>query len=214
MSDGDERPAKDRRTKIIEIIEVAVLSTVAILTAWSGYQGTKWGGRQSMLYAQASSIRLQADELGTRAGQILVADATIFTAWLQAHHTGDRSLEAELERRFSPEYASAFHDWLGTNPFTDPNAPAGPAAMPGFTTAELTQAAQMNDQAGALLTEGSDARDTANEYVRATVLFASVLLLVAIAQRFSIHGVRIAANVLALGLLAYAVWSVARLPRI
>ncbi len=214
MSHGDTQPAKDRRTKIIEIVEVAVLSIVAILTAWSGYQGTKWGGRQSMLYAQASSIRLQADELGTRAGQILVADATIFTAWLQAHHTGDRSLETELERRFSPEYASAFHEWLGTNPFTDPNAPAGPAAMPGFTTAQLTQAAQMNDQAGALLTEGSDARDTANEYVRATVLFASVLLLVAIAQRFSIHGVRIAANVLALVLLAYAVWSVARLPRI
>ena len=214
MSDGDTQPAKDRRTKVIEIIEVAVLSIVAIVTAWSGYQGTKWGGRQSMLYAQASSIRLQADELGTRAGQILVADATIFTAWLQAHHTGDRSLEAELERRFSPDYASAFHDWLGTDPFTDPNAPAGPAAMPGFTTADLTQAAQMNDQAGALLTEGSDARDTANEYVRATVLFASVLLLVAIAQRFSIHGVRIAANVLALVLLAYAVWSVARLPRI
>jgi hypothetical protein len=214
MSDGESSAAKDRRTKIIEIIEVSVLSIVAILTAWSGYQGTKWGGRQSMLYAEASSIRLQADELGTRAGQILVADATIFTAWLQAHHTGDRSLETELERRFSPEYASAFHDWLGTNPFTDPNAPAGPAAMPGFTTAEFTQAAQLNDQAGALLTEGSDARDTANEYVRATVLFASVLLLVAIAQRFSIHGVRIAANVLALVLLAYAVWSVARLPRI
>ena len=100
MSDGESSAAKDRRTKIIEIIEVAVLSIVAILTAWSGYQGTKWGGRQSMLYAEASSIRLQADELGTRAGQILVADATIFTAWLQAHHTGDRSLETELERRF------------------------------------------------------------------------------------------------------------------
>jgi hypothetical protein len=219
MSDGDGAAAaanavKDRRTKTIEIIEVAVLSIVAIATAWSGYQGTKWGGRQSMLYAQASSIRLQADEIGTRAGQILVADATIFTAWLQAHHTGDRSLEAELERRFSPEYASAFQDWLGTDPFTDPNAPAGPAAMPGFTTVDLTQAAQMNDQAGELLTEGSDARDTANGYVRATVLFASVLLLVAIAQRFSVHGVRIAANLLALVLLAYAVWSVARLPRI
>jgi hypothetical protein len=214
MSDDETSAAKGRRTKIIEIIEVSVLSIVAILTAWSGYQGTKWGGRQSMLYAEASSIRLQADELGTRAGQILVADATIFTAWLQAHHTGDRSLEAELERRFSPAYASAFHDWLGTNPFTDPSAPAGPADMPGFTTSELTQAAQMNDQAGALLTEGSDARDTANEYVRATVLFASVLLLVAIAQRFSVHGVRIAANLLALVLLAYAVWSVVRLPRI
>jgi len=87
---GEAKAAKDRRTRTIEIIEVAVLSIVAIATAWSGYQGTKWGGRQSMLYAQASSIRLQADETGTRAGQVLVADATIFTAWLQAHHAGDR----------------------------------------------------------------------------------------------------------------------------
>jgi len=206
--------SKDRPTKTIEIVEVVVLSIVAIVTAWSGYQGTKWGGRQSELYAEASSIRLQADEIGTRAGQVLVADATIFTAWLQAHHAGDRSLQAELEARFSPDYASAFHRWLATDPFGDPTAPAGPAAMPGFTTADLTRATAMNAQAGALLTEGSDARDTANEYIRATVLFASVLLLIGIAQRFSVHGVRIAANVLALALLAFALWSVVRLPRI
>jgi hypothetical protein len=210
----DATPAVDGRARLIQIVEVVVLSVVAIVTAWSGYQGTKWGGHQSMLYAQASSIRLQADELGTRAGQILVADATIFTAWLQAHHDGDRPLQTELERRFSPPYATAFQDWLGTHPFTDPDAPAGPAAMPGFTTPELTEAAQMNAQAGALLAEGSDARDTANEYIRATVLFASVLLLVGIAQRFSVHGVRVAANVVAVTLLAYALWSVVRLPRI
>ena len=212
--DAETATAAERRTRVLEIVEVAVLSIVALTTAWSGYQGTQWGGRQSMLYAQASSTRLQAEALSTHAGQVLVADATIFTAWLQAHHTHDASLEAELERRFSPEYASAFRDWLGTDPFTDPNAPAGPAAMPGFTTAEFQQAAGMNDQASALLAEGTDARDTANEYVRATVLFASVLLLVAIAQRFSTHGVRIAANVLALALLAYALYSVVRLPRI
>jgi type II secretory pathway pseudopilin PulG len=213
VSDESLRSQNDRRTKTIEIIEIVVLSIVAMVTAWSGYQGTKWGGRQSELYAQASSIRLQADELGTRAGQVLVADATIFTAWLQARHADDRSLQTQLERRFSPDYAIAFHRWLATDPFDDPNAPAGPAAMPGFTTADLTQAAQMNAEASALLTEGSDARDTANEYIRATVLFASVLLLIGIAQRFSVHGVRIAANVLALVLLSYAVWSVVRLPR-
>jgi hypothetical protein len=208
------QPETGRHTKTIEIIEIAVLSIVAIVTAWSGYQGTKWGGHQSELYAQASSIRLQADELGTRAGQVLVADATIFTAWLEARHAGDRSLQAELERRFSPDYATAFRTWLATDPFDDPNAPAGPAAMPGFTTTDLTKAAQMNEQAGALLTEGTEARDTANEYIRATVIFASVLLLIGIAQRFSVHGVRIAANLLALALLAYALWSVERLPRI
>ena len=206
--------AAKRRTTVIEIIEVAVLSIVAVTTAWSGYQGTKWGGRQSMLYAEASSTRLQAEALSTHAGQVLVADATIFTAWLEAYHAHDASLEAELERRFTAEYHDAFTAWLATAPFTHPDAPAGPAAMPGFTTAEFQQAAAMNAQASALLTEGTDARDTANEYIRATVLFASVLLLIGIAQRFSTHGVRIAANVLALALMAYALYSVIRLPRV
>ena len=216
MSDDEAAKAKDRRTKIIEIIEVSVLSVVAILTAWSGYQGTKWGGLQSMLYAQASSIRLQADELGDpRRARSSSPTPRSSRRGCEAHHTDDRSLEAELERRFSPEYASAFHDWLAHGSLHATRTPRpDPPRCRGSRRPSCTQAAQMNDQAGALLTEGTDARDTANEYVRATVLFASVLLLVAIAQRFSIHGVRIAANVLALVLLAYAVWSVARLPRI
>jgi hypothetical protein len=167
-----------------------------------------------MLYAQASSTRLQAQVLSTHAGQVLVTDATIFTAWLQAHHAHDAELETEYERRFSSEYHAAFIDWLTTHPFSDPDAPPGPAAMPEFTTAEYQQAATLDEQATALLTQGGEARDTANEYVRATVLFASVLLLVAIAQRFSTRGVRIAANGLALVLLGYAIFSVVRLPRL
>ena len=149
----------------------------------------------------------------TRAGQILVADATIFTAWLQAHHTGDRSLEAELERRFSPEYASAFHDGSARIPSrTRTPRPDPPHAGVHDHRAHAGRADER--PGGRAAHRGPDARDTANEYVRATVLFASVLLLVAIAQRFSVHGVRIAANVLALVLLSYAVWSIARLPRI
>ena len=103
--------------------------------------------------------------------------------------------------------------WLQTDPFSDPNAPAGPGAMPGFTTAEFEQAAAMNAQASAMLAEGTAARETANRYIRGTVLFASVLLLIAIAQRFKTPGIRMAANVLALALLIYAIYSVIRLPR-
>jgi hypothetical protein len=44
------------------------------------------------------------------------------------------------------------------------------------------------------------------------VLFASVLFLVAIAQRFEIRGVRLATNVIALALLLFAIVSVAGLP--
>jgi hypothetical protein len=197
----------------IEILEVTVLALVAIATAWSGYQATQWGGRQAVLYGQASTTRFEADAASTRGGQFLVADSSMFTAWLQARAAGDTQLQAVLVRRFSPEYRTAFAAWLRTDPFTDPSAPAGPGYMPGFSQPELEQAKALNDQASALFAEGTDAREMANKYVRDTVLFATVLFLIAVAQRFQERRIRIGANALALSLLAYTLISVVILPR-
>jgi hypothetical protein len=97
-----ERPVDGtKRTDRVEIVEVLILALVAMATAWSGYQATQWGGRQATLYGQASTTRFAADASSTRGGQILVADATFFTAWLQARSAGDGALQADLVQRFS-----------------------------------------------------------------------------------------------------------------
>jgi hypothetical protein len=57
-------------------------------------------------------------------------------------------------------------------------------------------------------------RHTAEQYVSATVLFALVLFLVAVSQRFRLFGVRLATLAMALGLLAYALYHIASLPRL
>ena len=210
----NEQAPQRRWEKVVEILEVSVLAIVAIATAFSGYQGTQWGGEQARLYGLASTERFAADASATLGGQQLVADSAFLTAWLQAHEAGDEQLQAMLERRFTPEYADAFHRWLATDPFANPDAPAGPGYMPGFANPAMTQAEELNAQASADFAAGTDARETANRYVRQTVLFASVLFLVAIAQRFRLRGVRIAANALGVTLLAYTVYGVAALPRI
>ena len=197
----------------VELVELTVLALVAIATAWSGYQATTWGGRQSQLYGQASSTRFQADAAATLGGQELAADASMFTAWLQAHDAGNRSLQTELERRFTPDYASAFERWLATDPFTNADAPPGPAAMPGYTNPGLAKADQLNAQASADFTAGTDARETANKYARDTVLLATVIFFVATAQRFTRRGIRLAANAIALGLLLYTLSTLVTLPR-
>src|SRR5262245_52624803 len=135
MSDRPVEPEK--RSDRFEIVEVFVLSLVAIATAWSGFQAGEWGGRQAELYARASSTRFAADASSTLGGQFLVADATILTAWLQARASGDASLQRTLERRFTPEYRMAFEAWLRTDPFHDPSAPAGPGYMPRFSEPHL-----------------------------------------------------------------------------
>ena len=208
-----EQP-QTRWEKVVEIVEVSVLAIVAIATAYSGYQGTQWGGEQARLYGLASTTRFEAEAASTLGGQELVADASFFTAWLQAHSAGDTKLESMLEARFTPDYADAFQDWLATDPFTNADAPPGPAAMPSYANPSMAKAAELNDQASVYFAAGTTARETANKYVRQTVLFASVLFLVAIAQRFRLRGVRIAANALALALLLYTLYGVDRLPRI
>jgi hypothetical protein len=53
----------------------------------------------------------------------------------------------------------------------------------------------------------------ADNYVRATVLFALVLFLVAMGERFKVRGVRIAASTVADGLLADGLYAVSALAR-
>jgi hypothetical protein len=209
-----EDEPRARWETFIEIAEVTVLAIVAIATAWSGYQATQWGGQQTVLYGQASSARFQADALSTLGGQQLVADASIFTAWLVARQAGDEELQGQLVRRFSPDYAKAFQEWLQTDPFNDPTAPAGPGYMPGFRNPNLEAAKGLNAQASAMFADGTVSRATANKYVRDTVLFASVLFCIALAQRFKIQGVRIGANALALVLLLYTLSTLVVLPRV
>src|SRR5262249_57891819 len=51
--DQETRRPKRWSERVIEIVEVAVLATVAIATAWSGYQAARWDGHQAFLYGQA-----------------------------------------------------------------------------------------------------------------------------------------------------------------
>jgi len=124
-----------------------VLALVAIATAWSGYQAAKWDGQQSVLYGTASAYRFRADAASTYGGQELAADASMFTAWLQATSAHDSKLAALDAGRFTPDYRTAFQAWLKTDPFTNPGAPAGPSYMPQYRNPDLVAAAQLNNRA-------------------------------------------------------------------
>jgi hypothetical protein len=206
--------SKRRWEEVIEILEVLLLAAAAIATAWSGYQAAKGDGQQSVLYSDASVDRVQANTAATLGQQRLAADGAMFSAWLEARAANDAELQAMLVRRFSPEYRTAFAAWLDTKPFTNPDAPPGPGYMPAYHNPQMEQAEQLNEQAATLEEAGTEARHTAEEYVRATVLFALVLFLVAVGQRFRLRGVRIATLAMALGLLGYGLYNLATLPPI
>jgi hypothetical protein len=198
---------------ILEIIEALVLAIVAITTAWSGYQAALWTGHQSELYGQASKLRVQAEGASTSANQERLYNASTVVEWLKAEASNDKRLTTLFERRFLPEFRPAFEAWKKTDPLNNPSAPAGPQLMAEYRSSKTEAAAKLKDQATDLFDEGVRAEQRSNQYARATVTLATVLLLVAISRRFETRGVRIALVLLAVFLLCFPIYHILRLPR-
>jgi hypothetical protein len=198
---------------MLEIAEALVLAVVAIATAWSGYQAALWTGHQSELYGQASKLRVQAEGAATYANQERLYNASTVVEWLKADAEGNKKLSALFERRFLPEFLPAFEAWKKTDPVNNPNAPAGPQLMPEYRSSKTEAAARLNDQATEVFDQGTRARALSDQYVRATVTLATVLLLIAISQRFKVRAVRVGLLLAAMFLLCFPVYHILTLPR-
>jgi hypothetical protein len=205
---------RERWHTIIEVLEVLVLAIVAVATAYSGFQAAKWDAEEAHRYGESSTLYTRAATERTAGVQVLAADAATFTAWLQAHHDNKPQLQEDLESRFSPDYKVAFDAWVQNDPFTNDDAPVGPAAMPEYHNRLAEEADDTTEEADRIFDSGHDAAHEAENYVRDTVLFAMVLFLVAMAQRFTRRATRVSMNALAGLIVVIVLISLIRLPRI
>src|SRR3984885_12445634 len=191
---------------LLEIVEALVLAIVAITTAWSGYQAALWTGHQSELYGQASKLRVQAEGAATYANQERLYNASTVVEWLKAEAHGDKKLTDLFDRRFLPEFRPAFEAWKKTDPLNNPSAPAGPQLMAEYRSSKTEEAARLNNQATEVFEEGTKGREYADRYVRATVTLATVLLLIAISQRFRTRRVRVGLLMIAMLVLLFPLY--------
>jgi hypothetical protein len=185
------------REDLLEITEAFVLAVVAVATAWCGYQASKWDSNRALQYGISARSRVEAAVAATEGGQQRLLDVVTFNTWIQAKEVKDEKLSDLYVRRFSPEYRLAFDAWLKTDPFSKPNGPAGPVAMPDYHNSLLEKASQSNHEASAAFAEGTRACEISEKYVRNTLLLAVVLFLVVVAQRFKRRKLRISLLVLA-----------------
>jgi hypothetical protein len=202
-----------RRAEVIEILEAILLAVVAVATAWSGYQTARWDTRQAHLYGLSNKYRALSNEAATRSGQEELYDTSTFSFWLQAKAQGDREAAQLFVRRFRPEYRPAFAAWLGTDPFRNPRAPAGPILMPQYHNAMAAKAHAYDTRATTAFEQGTKARETGDKYLRNTVLLATVLFLTALAQKFKVEAVRIGLFAVSAVLLVIALYFVGTYPR-
>jgi len=180
-----------------ELVAVILLSLVAVLTAWCGFQSAQWGGDSSVAFSEASSARIEASDYDSQARDARSADLAIYTQWILAGANDDTALADYIQARFSPEFTVAFDAWVA-----DGKKERGPFVMPEYVPPGTAEAAAADAKAQTLQAQALEFNDKGDNYSLMTVLFALVLFLAAIAQRgISVIGSRIVlglAGVLAL----------------
>jgi hypothetical protein len=185
-----DRPS--RRERWLEFGAVLLLSFATLATAWSGYQAALFAGEQSQRYAQASALRIHAQNQATRAGQFRIEDLLIFNRWLDAHDSGSTRLERAYQRRFRARFVPAFRAWMAEHPFTNPRARPSPLYEPQYHPIEFSRAAALDRVADIRYEEGTAAKDTDDKYILSTVFFAAVLFFSGISLRLDWRPLRLA----------------------
>ena len=86
--------------------------------------------------------------------------------------------------------------------------------MPDYHNAKHEQFLGLSKQAAEIADQGTKSGETGDQYVRITVLLATVLLITAIGQHFRFKSVRVVFMILAALLLCLPLWQLLVLPRI
>jgi hypothetical protein len=175
--------AVDDGTNWRELLAVILLSVTTILTAWSGFQSSKWGGEMAISFNQASASRINASRLEGTANRKQTIQVALYTQWVQAAAAKNQSLMDYLAARFPEPLKTAFAAWLATNPDTNADAPSSPFVMSEYQVPELAAAKAADHQADLKSQEALRANQRGDNYTLLTVAFASVLFFAAISGR-------------------------------
>ena len=203
LAESDSGPCNTVRSELLEIVEVVLLAMIAVTAAWCGYQASKWDGHQALQYGTSARLRVEAAVAATEGGQQRLMDIVTFNAWIVAHEKNDERLATLYQRRFSPEYRIAFDAWLKTEPFKLADVSSRPSSMAEYHNAQLEKSAELNKEATAAFTDGTEARKISEKFVRSTVLLATNLFLVALAQRFKVRKARVGLLLVAAALMIH-----------
>lgn len=175
MSTAD---TSERARRIQDIIGVFVMSITAVLTAWCGFQASKWGGEMSISFSQASSARVQAAAAEGEARAATQIDLSVYLQWAIAVTNGQEEVAEYIQDRFTPAFATAFDAWVAEG-----MVETSPLARDDYVPDGTDEAAELSARADVAFQTALENNRHGDGYSLLTVLFALVLFLAAMSQR-------------------------------
>ena len=162
-----------------------LLVVAALGTSWSSYQATRWNGEQAAAAGRTSAVRISAARAQGLAQAQTQVDVATFIAWAGANRQGDHKLAAFYVDRFRDEFKPAFAAWRATAPFTNPDAPPTPFAMPEYQLASASDSEKLDAASEASAAQVRLYIQRSSNYVLTVVLYAVVLFFAGMSTRLT-----------------------------
>jgi len=199
----------------IDLASAVLLSVAIVASAFSAWQATLWSGVQATSYTEASSKRLQSNAALTTALTEISYDATSFALGAVEYFKGDQeAVDFFSERLFRDEFKPALEAWLATEPLKNPEAAKTPFDLPEYTNADLEESSRLQEEAEAKFEEGKEANQNGDDYILATVGFASVLFFAGVTTKFKSPRVRVLSLLVAVAAFGVGMTWMVGLPRL
>ncbi|MBN0040763.1 hypothetical protein JN535_11370 [Cellulosimicrobium cellulans] len=181
---ADEEADSKGGRSLRETVTVVLLSVTAVLTAWSGFEASKWGGEMSIAFSRASTQRIEASTERSHADAAREIDLQVFALYLQGVAEENDLLADFASERFTPHFRPAFDEWLASRPLQNPDAAPSPFALDSYVPPGEVEAVEADARADALFEQALANNQRGDNYTLVTVLFALVLFFGAFAGRF------------------------------
>lgn len=207
----------ERKKYRIEIAQTILLSSVILVTAWSGYQASVWDGVQSIKIAEAYAAGRMASEKAIVADNNLMLDGILVVNLADAV-IGKRTEVVDFYLRHVPrEFGHVLNAWLAALKLENVDPPPHPLAMAEYKEKVIplyfAGVAELEKKVELKFNEAREAKHTSSEYVFATVLLSSVLFIGGIVPKVISLRTRLSLLVLAYGVAVWTCGLLLNLPR-
>ena len=159
----------------VEIVATVLLASAAVLTAWCGYQATRWNGEQAKEASAVAATRFEASRASDLANAETQVDVATFTQWVDAFVGGNAELASFYRARFRAEFKPAVDAWIALRPLHNADAPLTPFALPEYHVEARAQAAQLDQMAELMSEQVRLDIQRASNYVLGAVMCAVAL---------------------------------------
>lgn len=197
----------------VDVVAAIILAIATVATAWCAYQSTRWSGVQATSFSQASAARIESGREFNRAYQILSIDADLFTDWVAAYADGNTDLLTFYETNLiRPAFMPYLEEWVASRPLENASALPNPIVNEQYRQELLAESTRLRLEAESKFVKATDANQTGDNYVLATVMFASVLFFAGISNKFERIKIQAALVMLAVVVLLFGFAQIGSLP--